>query len=63
MFDAHCPTSDCRRLVWPSLVRRARNLSTGIELDYRCTCGADATIRVRRGPWELLRHEVPAIAD
>ncbi len=58
MFDVTCPTDDARVLVWNSLVHRARNLSTGIELDYRCPCGAEATVVVGRGgPWTVIRHD------
>ena len=57
MFDVICPTDSARVLIWSSQVTAARNADHGIELDFRCHCGARATaLVVVSGPWKVVSH-------
>lgn len=56
MFAVHCPQHGARVLIFSSGIDRIRNTETGIEVDYRCTCGHRGTWRTgarRREPARL----------
>ena len=47
----HCPVSDSTVLIWPSQLIGAANSPIGVEVAYRCHCGARAVVRTgKRAP-------------
>ena len=45
MMAVHCPVSDSTVLIWPSQLIGAANSAGGVDVAYRCHCGARAVIR------------------
>jgi hypothetical protein len=45
VFTVDCPTHGTRVLLTARSVTGVRNLPAGIELDWRCHCGARGTLR------------------
>ena len=43
MFDAWCDAEGRRVLLFPHNVTAIRNEADGIEVDFRCHCGAAGT--------------------
>ena len=49
MMAVHCPVHEGTVLIWPSQLLGIHNSEHGIELTYRCHCGAQAIWHTGRG--------------
>jgi hypothetical protein len=47
VFTVHCPNHRAEVLLGSSAITGVRNARAGIELDWRCRCGATGTLRFR----------------
>jgi len=48
MFDVYCPSHDSRVLLGPRSIEAIVNTPNGVQLRWRCRCGATGTLRTGR---------------
>jgi len=48
MFTVQCPGHNSRVLLFPEHIEQLVNRGDGVELHWRCTCGATGTDLIRR---------------
>lgn len=48
MFTAYCPRHGAKVLLFPEHIIELRNRPNGVELSWRCTCGATGTTLIPR---------------
>ena len=65
MMAVHCPVSDSTVLIWPSQLIGAANSSAGVDVAYRCHCGARAVVRTgkRAGGMTVIAHSGAALGQ
>jgi len=50
MFDIYCPRHQTRVLLGARSIESIRNTLDGIEVHWRCRCGATGTLMTGRAP-------------
>ena len=65
MLAVPCPVHDRTVLIWPSQLLEITNTAAGIEVSYRCHCGALAVWRTGRSAArsELLSHRLATLDE
>jgi hypothetical protein len=54
MFAVQCPVHNSRVLLFPEHIEQLVNRGDGVELHWRCTCGATGTHHIGRRRPELV---------
>jgi hypothetical protein len=56
VFARHCSACSRRQLIFPSQITGVVNTDHGIELHYRCWCGAPQEFLTGKGAAKPLAH-------